>query len=129
MPIRGVHIALRTLWMRIDLPLKRSSAAALSDRIATRSSTALRAMDCGTCFAAPACAVRPFDTRGTSSPDPSSSSRIDTRSTFMIWNVKSTTLSSSRSSSCCLDSSFEISSSSDSFFSRRSSSDWAVTLR
>src|SRR5438034_629137 len=38
----GVHMALRTLWMRIDLPLKRSSAAALSERIATRSSTALR---------------------------------------------------------------------------------------
>src|SRR5712672_3619777 len=51
-PMSGVHIALRTLWMRIDLPLKRSSAAALSERIATRSSTALRAIDCGTCFAA-----------------------------------------------------------------------------
>src|SRR6266513_2929913 len=125
----GVHMALRTLWIRIDLPLKRSSAAALSERIATRSSTALRAIDCGTCFDAAAEPVFPFDTRGTSSPDLSSSSRMETRSTFMIWNVKSTTLSSSRSSSCCFDSSLEISSSSDSFFSRRSSSVGAVTLR
>ncbi len=54
---------------------------------------------------------------------------MDTRSTFMIWNVKSTTLSSRRSSSCCFGSSLEISSSSDSFFSRRSSCDWADTLR
>ena len=50
MPMSGVHMALRTLWIRIDLPLKRSSAAALSERIATRSSTALRAIDCGTCL-------------------------------------------------------------------------------
>ena len=54
---------------------------------------------------------------------------MDTRSTFMIWNVKSTTLSSRRSSSCCFGSSFEISSSRESFFSRRSSCDWAETLR
>ena len=47
----------------------------------------------------------------------------------MIWNVKCTTLSSGRSSSCCLDSSFEISSKSSSFFWRRSSSDGAETLR
>ena len=67
--------------------------------------------------------------RGTSSFVFGSSSRIDTRSTFMIWKVKSTTLSSSRSSSCCLESSFEISSRSESFFSRRSSWDCAVTLR
>src|SRR5438094_4673987 len=98
-PMSGVHMALRTLWIRIDLPLKRSSAAALSERIATRSSTALRAIDCGTCFDAAAEPVFPFETRGTSSPDLSSSSRMETRSTFMIWKVKSTTLSSSRSSS------------------------------
>ncbi|PYP12231.1 MAG: hypothetical protein DMD59_00680 [Gemmatimonadetes bacterium] len=120
-PISGVHIALRTLWMRIDFPLNRSSAAALSDRMATRSSTALRAIDCGTCFAALASPVRLLEMRGTSSFDLPSSSRIETRSTFMIWNVKSTTLSSSRSSSCCFDSSLDTSSSSDSFFSRRSS--------
>src|SRR5207245_9059562 len=59
-----IYMALRTLWIRIDLPLKRSSAAALSDRIATRSSTALRAMDWGTCLAALASPVRLFDTRG-----------------------------------------------------------------
>src|SRR2546422_7616794 len=105
----GVHIALRTLWMRIDFPLKRSSAAALSDRIATRSSTAFRAIDCGTCFAALASPLRLLEMRGISSSDFPSSNRIDTRSTFMIWNVKSTTLSSRRSSSCCFDSSFEIS--------------------
>src|SRR5947209_2727657 len=128
-PMSGVHMALRTLWIRIDLPFKRSSAAALSERIATRSSTALRAIDCGTCFDAAAEPVFPLETRGTSSPVLSSSSRMETRSTFMIWNVKSTTLSSSLSSSCCFDSSLEISSSSDSFFSRRSSSVGAVTLR
>src|SRR2546422_5675880 len=59
----GVHIALRTLWMRIDFPLKRSSAAALSDRIATRSSTAFRAIDCGTCFAALASPLRLLEMR------------------------------------------------------------------
>src|SRR5207253_1295846 len=111
----GGEVALRTLWMRMDVPLKRSSAAALSERIATRSSTALRAIDWGTCFDAAAEPVLPLETRGTSSPDLSSSSRMDTRSTFMIWKVKSTTLSSSRSSSCCFDSSLEISRSSDSF--------------
>src|SRR5213595_3542850 len=67
-PMSGVHMALRTLWMRIDLPLKRSSAAVLSDRMATRSSTTLRAIDCGTCFEADDCAVRPREIRGTSSP-------------------------------------------------------------
>src|SRR5438132_3415149 len=66
-PMSGVHMALRTLWMRIDLPLKRSSAAVLSDRMATRSSTTLRAIDCGTCFEADDCAVRPREIRGTSS--------------------------------------------------------------
>src|SRR5213592_1542119 len=128
-PMSGVHMALRTLWMRIDLPLNRSSAAVLSDRMATRSSTTLRAIDCGTCFEADDCAVRPREIRGTSSPVAASSSRIETRSTFITWNVNSTTLSSSRSSSCCLDSSFEISSSSSSFFSRSSSSDLALTFR
>src|SRR2546425_5738654 len=57
-PMSGVHIALRTLWIRIDFPLNRSSAAVLSDRMATRSSTTLRAIDCGTCFEADDCAVR-----------------------------------------------------------------------
>src|SRR6266568_128157 len=128
-PMSGVHMALRTLWMRIDLPLNRSSAAVLSDRMATRSSTTLRAIDCGTCFEADDCAVRPREIRGTSSPVAGSSSRIETRSTFITWNVNSTTLSSSRSSSCCLDSSFEISSNSSSFFSRSSSSDLALTFR
>src|SRR2546422_2571605 len=75
--------------------------------MATRSSTTLRAIDCGTCFEADDCAVRPREIRGTSSPVAASSSRIETRSTFITWNVNSTTLSSSRSSSCCLDSSFE----------------------
>ncbi len=125
----GVHIALRTLWMRIDFPLKRSSAAVLSDRMATRSDTTLRAMDCGTCFEADDWAVRPREIRGTSSPVAASSNRIETRSTFITWNVNSTTLSSSKSRSCCLESSFEISSSSSSFFSRSSSSDLAATLR
>src|SRR5947207_2668149 len=128
-PMSGVHMALRTLWMRIDFPLKRSSAAVLSERMATRSSTTLRAIDCGTCFEADDCAVRPREIRGTSSPVAASSSRIETRSTFITWNVNSTTLSSSRSSSCCLDSSFEISSNSSSFFSRSSSSDLALTFR
>ncbi len=109
--------------------MNRSSAAVLSDRMATRSSTTLRAIDCGTCFEADDCAVRPREIRGTSSPVVASSSRIETRSTFITWNVNSTTLSSSRSSSCCLDSSFEISSSSSSFFSRSSSSDLALTFR
>src|SRR2546427_9454677 len=76
----GVHIALRTLWMRIDFPLKRSSAAALSDKIATRSSTAFRAIDCGTCFAALASPLRLLEMRGISSSDFPSSNRIDTRS-------------------------------------------------
>src|SRR6266513_576363 len=128
-PMSGVHIALRTLWIRIDFPLNRSSAAVLSDRMATRSSTTLRAIDWGTCFEAEDCAVRPREIRGTSSPVCGSSSRIDTRSTFITWNVNSTTLSSSRSSSCCLDSSLEISSNSSSFFSRSSSSDLAVTFK
>src|SRR5437667_398466 len=61
-PMSGVHMALRTLWMRIDFPLNRSSAAVLSDRMATRSSTTLRAIDCGTCFEADDCAVRRFRT-------------------------------------------------------------------
>src|SRR5256886_13499563 len=74
-PMSGVHIALRTLWMRIDFPLNRSSAAVLSDRMATRSSTTLRAIDCGTCFEADDCAVRPREIRGTSSPVAASSSR------------------------------------------------------
>src|SRR5207249_1543780 len=128
-PMSGVHMALRTLWIKIDLPLKRSSAAVLSERIATRSSTTRRAMDWGTCFEADDWAVRPLEMRGTSSPDGSSNSRIDTRSTFITWKVNSTTLSSSRSSSCCFDSSLEISSNSSSFFSRSSSSDLAVTFR
>src|SRR5437879_13437765 len=70
-PMSGVHMALRTLWMRIDLPLKRSSAAVLSDRMATRSSTTLRAIDCGTCFEADDCAVR--DAR----PPPTALARAD----------------------------------------------------
>src|SRR5256885_12194525 len=49
--------------------------------------------------------------------------------TLFRSNVNSTTLSSSRSSSCCLDSSFEISSNSSSFFSRSPSSDLALTFR
>src|SRR6266550_3813800 len=109
--------------MRIDFPLKRSSAAALSDRIATRSSTAFRAIDWGTCLAALASPVRLLEMRGISSSDLPSSSRIETRSTFMIWNVKSTTLSSRRSSSCCFDSSFDTSSNRESFFSPRSAFD------
>src|SRR5207244_1185313 len=128
-PMSGVHMALRTLWMRIDLPLKRSSAAVLSDRMATRSSTTFRAIDCGTCFEAEDCTVRPLEMRGTSSPEAASSNRMETRSTFITWNVNSTTLSSSRSRSCCLESSFEISSNNSSFFSRSSSSDLAATFR
>ena len=60
-------MALRTLWIRIDFPLKRSSAAALSERMATRSSTAFRAIDCGTSFAAFVSPVRLRETFGTSS--------------------------------------------------------------
>src|SRR2546422_2279392 len=47
-------------WIKIDLPLKRSSAAVLSERMATRSSTTRRAMDCGTCFEADDWVVRPL---------------------------------------------------------------------
>ncbi len=48
LPMRGAHIAERTLWRRIDSPPKRRSSPASSEMMATLSRTTFRAMDCGT---------------------------------------------------------------------------------
>ena len=79
----GTQIAERICCMRIDWPPKRVSSPALSDRIATLSLSAVRAIDCGTARAlSPPRLSRAIF--GRSSPS-SSTSRIATRSTSRIW--------------------------------------------
>ena len=114
--------------MTIDLPLNRSSAAALSVRIARRSFTARRAIDCGTWRLPPESVRRFFDTRGNSSPETSSTIRMETRSTLITSKVISTTFSSSLSTSCCFESSFEMSRRRLSFLACRSSTDAPVSF-
>ena len=106
----GEHMALRTLWSRIDWPRKRESAGAFCDTTATRSCMTLSAIDRGICmgWTSPR---RLREMVGTSSPVSSFRSTMVTRSTLMISKVTSTTARSSRSRSSSAESFWETSSS------------------